>query len=58
MRYIVIHKAKNGAEMHVLRNGNMSFYGTARKFLSRETAAEVAQEWAECLPRIVIRKVP
>jgi hypothetical protein len=45
-RYIVVDKSRFG-EMHVLKNGNMSFFGTPRKFLSKEAAREVAASWAQ-----------
>lgn len=64
MRFVVIQKNPNGSEMHVLRNGNLSHYGTPRKFLSKEAARGVAQEWADHnadrgddRSRVVVRKV-
>lgn len=63
MAYVVIHKSPPGPEMHVLKNGNMSLYGTPKKFLSKEAAREVAAFWADHIAMnrhkgtVVVRKV-
>lgn len=45
--YIVVAKHPKHGEMHLLKNGNMSFFGTPRKFLNKEVAREKAAEWAQ-----------
>lgn len=46
-RFVVIEKHDNGTEMHVLRPGSMSYYGSPKKFLTREQALEEARTWAQ-----------
>jgi hypothetical protein len=64
MPYIVVEKRPNGSEMFVINNkGTLCGTGRPKKFLARETAAEIAQMWAEinanCQQnaKVVIRKV-
>ena len=45
--YVVIAKHPKHGEMHVLKNGNMSPFGTPRKFLNKDLAREIAAEWAQ-----------
>jgi hypothetical protein len=65
MRWVVIQKDEKGPEMHVLKNGNLSFYGTPHKFLAKDVAQEAARAWAEVNSncrltnkKMVVRGVP
>lgn len=64
MPYIVIEKRPGRGEMHVVNsNGNLSFSGPPKKFLSKERAQEIALMWAEINAncdqnaKMVVRKV-
>lgn len=64
MSYVVIAKHPKHPESHVLKNGNMSPFGSPRRFLSKEVAREVAAEWAQHFAdaghdqtTVVVRKV-
>lgn len=64
MPYIVVEKLPNGNEMKVINNkGSLSLHGPAKKFLSKESAKEIAAMWAEInancrLPgKMFVRKV-
>jgi len=45
--YIVVAKHPKHGEMHLLKNGNMSLYGSPRKFMNKDVAREHAAEWAQ-----------
>lgn len=48
MPYIVIEKRPGRGEMHVVNStGSLSYFGKPKKFLSKETAREIARMWAE-----------
>jgi len=63
MNYIVIAKHPKHGEMHLLKNGNMSYFGTPRRFRHKDLAAVEAKSWAQRyadagdkLTKVVIRK--
>lgn len=65
MPYIVIEKQPKGGEMHVINSkGSLSFFGTPKKFMSKATAMEIAEMWAEINGNcgrdapLVVRRVP